>query len=58
MSDLNYEVLYSACCQIQAFDGIIADMKESPDEWKKWATCASPEEQKLPGDWEETLTDF
>jgi len=52
MSELNYSVLYSAACQIAVFDGIIADMKESPEAWKKWGICANPEEQKLPGQWE------
>lgn len=33
MSELNYEILYSAQCQIEAFDGIIADMKEEKDGW-------------------------
>lgn len=33
-------------------------MKENQEPWKEWATCATPEDQKLPGDWEETLTDF
>jgi len=33
-------------------------MKENPEEWKKWGICPSPEEQKMPGDWEKVLTDF
>jgi len=58
MNEINYSVLYSACCQIAALDGIIADMKENGETWKTWATCPSPEDTKMPGDWEETLTDF
>lgn len=42
MSDLNYEILYSAVCLISAFDGVIADMKDNEEEWTKWVTCAFP----------------
>ena len=58
MTDLNYEVLYSAQCQIPAFDGIIAHMKDNLEAWQEWAKCADPQDTKFPGDWEETLTDF
>lgn len=58
ITELAYSMLYSACCQIASFDGLIADMKENPEEWKKWGICPSPEEQKMPGDWEKVLTDF
>lgn len=33
-------------------------MKEDEDTWRKWATCMEPHEDKLPGAWEESLTDF
>ena len=59
MSELSYDVLYSAQCQIQAFEGIIQDMADSSTEaWTKWATCAFPEDDPLPGEWEQSLSDF
>jgi dynein heavy chain len=58
MSDAAYEVLYSACCLIPAFDGVIQDMKDSPDAWTEWGQCAAPDETPMPNGWEETLTDF
>ena len=33
-------------------------MKENQEVWKEWATCLNPEDTNMPGDWEETLTDF
>lgn len=58
MTDLQYETLYSAQCQIPEFDGIIADMKEDKEGWIQWATSAEPQDEKLPGDWETTISDF
>jgi len=40
MNELTYDILYSAVCQIPAFDGIIEDMKENQEVWHTWATCA------------------
>ena len=58
MSELNYDILYSTVCQIEVFKGIIDDMRENEQGWNEWATSASPEDEPLPGDWQETLTDF
>ena len=58
MNEINYNVLYSAVCQISAFDGIIQDMKDNEEPWTEWATCATPQEDPLPAPWEESLTDF
>jgi len=44
MSELSYDILYSAACQIPEFDGIIADMKENKTDWQTWAQCDQPEE--------------
>jgi len=33
ISELSYDFLYSAVCQIPEFDGIIADMKENKEDW-------------------------
>lgn len=33
-------------------------MSENTEDWLAWAACAEPENDALPGDWEETLTDF
>lgn len=58
MTELNYDILYSAQNQIEAFDGIIADMKEDKKGWVKWATSSEPQDEKMPSDWEDTITDF
>ena len=43
---------------IDPFEGIIDDFKENAEDWESWATCEYPEHEELPGDWQETLTDF
>ena len=58
INDLNFDILYSASCQLSSFDGLITEMKEDAANWQKWATCADPQDTKMPGDWEETITDF
>ena len=58
ISDLNYDILYSAESLIEPFHGIVADIKENQEAWYEWATCLDPQDTKLPGDWEDVLTDF
>jgi dynein heavy chain len=58
ISVLPYDLLYSAECMIENFDGIIAHMAENEEAWTKWATCDDPIEAKLPEDWSEKITDF
>ena len=58
ITELNFEMLYSAECLIEPFQGIIADIKENQEGWHNWATCLDPQDTRLPGDWEDTLTDF
>jgi len=33
-------------------------MRDCEEEWTTWATTQNPQDEKLPNDWEETLTDF
>lgn len=33
-------------------------MQDNTETWTTWATCLNPEEDKMPGEWEETLSDF
>ena len=42
MSELNFNMLYSAVCQIEAFNGIIDDMSDNSEAWSNWATCPTP----------------
>ncbi len=58
MNELNYNTLYSAVCQIEAYSGIIEDMSDNQEAWTNWATCPTPQDEILPGEWEKTLTDF
>jgi len=55
---LNYEILYSAECLIDNFEGIIADIKENHEVWHNWATCLDPQDSPLPGEWNEKITEF
>jgi len=42
ITDLNYEILYSAECLIDSFQGIIEDIKTNQEDWYNWATCLDP----------------
>lgn len=53
-----YDIIYSSQLTIPAFAGIIQSFDEIEDAWIKWATCEKPETERLPGEWEEKLTDF
>lgn len=33
-------------------------MQDNTEAWTTWATCLNPEDDKMPGEWEETLSDF
>ena len=55
---MNYEILYSAECSIDSFEGIIADIKQNHEAWHTWATCLDPQDSQLPGEWSEKITEF
>ena len=55
---LAFDLLYSAQCLIESFAGLIDDIAANQLDWKNWGSCEDPLEQKMPGDWETTLTDF
>lgn len=58
LSNLMYDIIYSSQIAIPAFNGIIQSFDEIEDAWIKWATSEKPEIERLPGEWEEKLTDF
>jgi dynein heavy chain len=42
ISDLNFELLYSAECVLETFSGMIEDIRENQEGWYNWATCLDP----------------
>ena len=55
---LAFDLLYSAQCLVESFAGIIDHIAEHEQDWKKWGSCDDPLAEKMPGDWEQTLSDF
>lgn len=39
LTDLKFEMLYSAECNIKAMEGIVEDMDTNSEGWTTWATC-------------------
>jgi len=58
LTDLNYDLLWSADCLIENLNGVVDDIKENLEAWMTWATCPDPEETTLPGEWETKISDF
>ena len=55
---MNFDLLYSTQCLVENFSGIIDHIHENQEDWTTWGACEDPLNTKLPGDWEEKLSDF
>jgi dynein heavy chain len=42
----------------ESFLGITDNIRANLEEWKEWMSLAEPQNGKLPGDWETSLTNF
>ena len=58
ITPLNFDLLYSTQCLVENFSGIIDHIAENQEDWTTWGACEDPLNTKLPGDWEEKLSDF
>jgi dynein heavy chain len=56
---ISWDTLYTADCRSSGqFEGICAHVCENWDEWKAWARSDDPNKTKMPGEWDEKLTNF
>ncbi|CAM9332287.1 unnamed protein product, partial [Choristocarpus tenellus] len=44
--------------KLSAFSGLAASFEQNPRDWKVWFLSAKPEEESLPGDWENKCSDL
>ena len=58
ITPLNFDLLYSTQCLVESFSGIVDHIAENQEDWTTWGQCDDPLNTKMPGDWEEKLTDF
>ena len=42
ITDLNFDLLWSAECNLEPFSGIVEDIRENQEDWYNWATCLDP----------------